>query len=32
MIIIGVRSYLCPCAQPIPQSPICGDRGVEEDD
>ena len=32
MIIIGVRSYLCFCPQPIPQDPVCGDRGVEDDD
>ena len=32
MIVIGVRSYLCFCPQPIPQDPVCGDRGVEDDD
>jgi hypothetical protein len=32
MVVIGVRSYLCFCSQPVPQDPVCGDRGVEDDD
>jgi hypothetical protein len=32
VIVIGVRTYLCHCAQPIPQDPFCGDRGVEDDE
>jgi hypothetical protein len=27
VIVIGVRTYLCHCAQLIPQDPFCGDRG-----
>jgi hypothetical protein len=22
----------CPCRQPVPAQPVCGDRGVEDDD
>ena len=32
MKVIGVRQYKCPCRQPIPQQPECGDKGVEDDD
>ena len=32
MTVIGVRSYRCPCRQPIPEQPLCGDKGVEDDD
>jgi hypothetical protein len=32
VIVIGVRSYKCPCKKVIPQEPECGDRGVEEDE
>ena len=32
MIVIGIRKYKCPCKEPIPAHPECGDRGVEDDD
>jgi hypothetical protein len=32
MIVIGVRSYRCACRSVIPESPICGERGVEDDE
>lgn len=32
MVILGVRSYVCQCPKPIPENPLCGDRGVEDDD
>jgi hypothetical protein len=32
MILIGVRSYRCVCKKPIPEPPVCGDKGVEDDE
>lgn len=32
MIVIGVRPYRCACAGPVPESPLCGERGVEDDE
>jgi hypothetical protein len=32
MIAIGQSAYRCLCKQPIPENPLCGDRGVEDDE
>jgi hypothetical protein len=32
VIAIGQSAYRCLCAQPIPENPLCGDRGVEDDE
>jgi hypothetical protein len=32
VIAIGQRAYRCLCKEPIPEKPLCGDRGVEDDD
>lgn len=30
--VFGPRNNPCPCPSPIPIDPLCGDRGVEDDD
>lgn len=32
MIAIGQSTYRCFCKEPIPENPLCGDRGVEDDE
>jgi hypothetical protein len=30
--VFGPRNNPCPCPSPFPVDPLCGDRGVEDDD
>jgi hypothetical protein len=30
--VFGPRNNPCPCPSPVPVDPLCGDRGVEDDD
>jgi|LakMenEpi03Aug12_release.lakeMendotaPanAssembly.Ray.scaffolds.fasta_scaffold353488_2 hypothetical protein len=30
--VFGPRNNPCPCPSPVPIDPLCGDRGVEDDD
>jgi hypothetical protein len=32
MVVIGARYFKCPCKEPIPKNPECGDKGVEDDE
>jgi hypothetical protein len=32
MIAIGQGAYRCLCREVLPLNPLCGDRGVEDDE
>lgn len=32
MIAIGQGTYRCLCGKQLPENPLCGDRGVEDDE